>query len=134
MAPRVPSPSSREDLRLSSCVTLSAVSTGCSFGFQGPPYDKAMLNVAWDYSWDDPADDNLFYSLAASARNTLDSYAKLSGNYIEYIYLNYADRTQNPLAGYGADNLDFLRSVAAKYDPQGVFQRLVPGGFKVSRA
>ncbi|CEL00907.1 hypothetical protein ASPCAL00499 [Aspergillus calidoustus] len=97
-------------------------------------YNKAMLNIAWDYSWDSSADDSFFYELSQSSREMLDIYAKSTGSFREYIYLNYADRTQNPLAGYGEDNVEFLRGVATKYDPHGVFQHLVPGGFKISRA
>ncbi|KAF1960714.1 FAD-binding domain-containing protein [Byssothecium circinans] len=51
-----------------------------------------------------------------------------------FVYLNYADRTQDPLGSYGLENLDFMEEVAAKYDPEGWWQRMVPGGFKLSRA
>ena len=30
--------------------------------------------------------------------------------------------------------MEFLKEVAAKYDPTGVFQTLVPDGFKISKA
>ncbi|KAK4113194.1 FAD-binding domain-containing protein [Canariomyces notabilis] len=53
---------------------------------------------------------------------------------LDWIYLNYADASQDPLASYGTENVEKLRSVAAKYDPDQVFQRLCPGGFKVSKA
>jgi hypothetical protein len=35
------------------------------------------------------------------------------------------------IEGYGAANVAFLRDVSRKYDPLGVFQKLVPGGFKL---
>lgn len=47
-------------------------------------------------------------------------------------YLNYAAPFQNPLASYGAHNLQFLKEVSKKYDPDQIFQRLVPGGFKLN--
>lgn len=50
---------------------------------------------------------------------------------IDYEYINYADVTQNPLAGYGADNIKKMQAVQAKYDPTGVFRNRVPGGFNV---
>ncbi|KAL4883833.1 hypothetical protein BJY04DRAFT_226442 [Aspergillus karnatakaensis] len=93
-----------------------------------------MLNIAWLWSWDDEADDTLFYSLAESARKELDDYSKVIGANNEYIYINYAGGGQNPLRGYGAENLEFLRRVSKKYDPDGVFQRLVRGGFKLWEA
>lgn len=51
-----------------------------------------------------------------------------------WLYLNYAHDTQKVLESYGPSNLQKIRDVAAKYDPQGVFQRLWPGGFKISAA
>ncbi|KAL4940954.1 hypothetical protein BDV06DRAFT_195504 [Aspergillus oleicola] len=97
-------------------------------------FDENMLQVLYDYSWDNSADDALFQRLCEEALAELDEYAKKIGKYNPYIYLNYADVTQNPLAGYGEENVEFIRDVARRYDPKGVFQTQVPGGFKVSEA
>ncbi|KAL4972844.1 hypothetical protein BDW66DRAFT_169148 [Aspergillus desertorum] len=97
-------------------------------------FDENMLQVLYDYSWDNAADDALFQRLCREAMAELDEYAKSIGKYNEYIYLNYADVTQNPLRGYGDENVEFIRQVAERYDPDGVFQTQVPGGFKVSEA
>lgn len=51
-----------------------------------------------------------------------------------FLYHNFGAKTQKPFCGYGASNVKFLQKVAKKYDPTGVFQTLVPGGFKVSQA
>jgi hypothetical protein len=64
----------------------------------------------------------------------LDEFAKSVGADNPWIYLDYAFATQDPLASYGEDNLQKIRDVAKKYDPEGVFQTMVPGGFKVSKA
>lgn len=53
---------------------------------------------------------------------------------MDLVYLNYADTSQDSMGSYGEDNLRFLKEVAAKYDPEGVFQRRFPGGFKLDRA
>jgi hypothetical protein len=50
----------------------------------------------------------------------------------DFIYLNYARAWQNPLGSYGADNVDFMKRVAKKYDCGGFFQRRVSGGFKLA--
>ncbi|KAL2862588.1 FAD-binding oxidoreductase [Aspergillus lucknowensis] len=97
-------------------------------------FDQNMINVLWDFSWDSAADDDLFYELAESARDEIDEYTKSTKTYTDYIYLNYADGTQNPLRGYGSENMAYIAQVANKYDPDGVFQTLVPGGFKISKA
>ncbi|KAL4744697.1 hypothetical protein BDW72DRAFT_208805 [Aspergillus terricola var. indicus] len=65
---------------------------------------------------------------------TLKVYVQEIGADSEYIYMNYAARYQNPLRGYGKENVEFIKAVARKYDPLEVFQRQVPGGFKVSSA
>ena len=51
---------------------------------------------------------------------------------LKWIYLNYADKSQDPLASYGSENVQKMRDVAAKYDPKQIFQKLCPGGFKIS--
>lgn len=48
--------------------------------------------------------------------------------------MNDAGYQQNPLASYGAANLNTLKSVSKKYDPKQVFQKLQNTGFLVSKA
>lgn len=64
----------------------------------------------------------------------LGNYAKSIGKDNEYLYLDYAYYTQNPLRSYGSKNLQKLRDVGRKYDPNQVFQIQVPGGFKLFNA
>jgi FAD/FMN-containing dehydrogenase len=54
------------------------------------------------------------------------------GHYFEFA--NYAAWFQNPMASYGAENLEFLREVSRKYDPSGLFQKAVKGGYKLGTA
>lgn len=51
----------------------------------------------------------------------------------KFQYINYADPSQEPIAGYGRENVEFLRQVSRRYDPDGVWQRQVPGGFKLGQ-
>lgn len=60
-------------------------------------------------------------------------YAESVDGAEDLVYLNYASTRQDVFASYGADNVKYLREVAAKYDPTGVFQTRIPGGFKISR-
>lgn len=64
----------------------------------------------------------------------MQAFAASKNGLVDWQYLNYADAYQDPLASYGADNLEKIRAAATKYDPNGVFQTKVPGGFKISRA
>lgn len=49
----------------------------------------------------------------------------------EFQYINYADPSQDPIGSYGVENVEFLINVSRAYDPRGVWQRQVPGGFKL---
>lgn len=87
-----------------------------------------------DLSWTDAKDDALFKKIGEKSISEINKYAASIGKANEYIYLDYADQTQNPLRGYGTANLRKLREVAREYDPGAVFQTLVPGGFKLDAA
>ncbi|KAI8716588.1 FAD-binding PCMH-type domain-containing protein [Fusarium sp. LHS14.1] len=63
----------------------------------------------------------------------LEDFAMSQDSSVRFRYLNYAEPSQNPLGGYGVDNAQYIRDVVAKYDPKGLFQTRVPGGFKISR-
>ncbi|KAL2832882.1 hypothetical protein BDW59DRAFT_180510 [Aspergillus cavernicola] len=85
-------------------------------------------------SWDSPADDSLFHDIGYGLIRNLKAYTKEVNADSDYIYMNYAGRDQNPLRGYGEDNLKWIAAMAKKYDPIGVFQTQARGGFKVSAA
>lgn len=59
--------------------------------------------------------------------------ATIENGNLDWVYLNYADGTQDPLRSYGAENVRKLKLAAAKYDPDAVFQKLCVGGFKISQ-
>ncbi|KAL2794207.1 hypothetical protein BJX66DRAFT_351282 [Aspergillus keveii] len=92
-----------------------------------------ILDLLW-LTWDDVEDTDLFDWIGKTFVAELDEFARSVGGDYPYVYLNYAAGTQNPLRSYGADNLEFMQRVAEKYDPLGVFQEQVPGGFKVTKA
>ncbi|KLU85117.1 FAD binding domain-containing protein [Magnaporthiopsis poae ATCC 64411] len=65
---------------------------------------------------------------------SISEFAKTQGVDDKFLFLNYAGLNQSPLRSYGEKNLEFMRKVAAKYDPTQVFQNRVPGGFKLKNA
>ncbi|RAK97903.1 FAD-binding oxidoreductase [Aspergillus ibericus CBS 121593] len=95
-------------------------------------FDENLIQLLFDFSWDNQDDDALFYRLGESILEELDDFAKSIGADNEYVYLNYADKSQNPLKSYGKENVEFISRVAKQYDPDGVFQVQIPGGFKIS--
>jgi hypothetical protein len=64
---------------------------------------------------------------------TLEDFAMSENLNVDWRYLNYVDGTQDPLKSYGQKNIDFMREVAAKYDPSGMFQKQVVSGWKISK-
>ncbi len=84
-------------------------------------------------SWQDAAQDDVFQKAGAELVDRVRAYAISIGADNPYLYLNYADITQDPLSGYGTENIQKMKAAAEKYDPDGVFQTLVPGGFKISK-
>ncbi|OKL57965.1 hypothetical protein UA08_06762 [Talaromyces atroroseus] len=63
--------------------------------------------------------------------DTLQSGSKSRGLLNPYIMWNYAGLGQDIFLSYGQSSLNFMKEVSKQYDPTGVFQRLVPGGFKL---
>ena len=53
------------------------------------------------------------------------------GAYDLFIYLNYAEPDQNPIATYGDQNVYRLKAVQNRVDPSGLFTKQVPGGHKL---
>ncbi|KAI5924816.1 hypothetical protein F4810DRAFT_700572 [Camillea tinctor] len=63
----------------------------------------------------------------------LKEISKSTATDLDFLYLNYADANQDILGNYGAKNIQHMRDVAARYDPAEIFQKRIPGGFKLSR-
>lgn len=63
--------------------------------------------------------------------NPLVDMSKDTGTDLPYLFMNDAGWDQNVMESYGTENVAKLQVVRAKYDPGRVFQRLVPGGFKL---
>lgn len=93
--------------------------------------------ILWDAGVLVGADDQAGYAKAHALLMTMVKRVKeLSvsvGTEADFVYLNYADASQDPIGSYGEGNIAFMKEVAQRYDPMEVFQKRVPGGFKVSR-
>jgi hypothetical protein len=81
--------------------------------------------------WPDSEPNAKIEQLANQALSQINALANSKGLLQEFQYLNYAGPNQHPLQSYGRETLGFLEAVARKYDPHGVFQTRVPGGFKL---
>lgn len=113
-----------------SAITAVAASTGGNVLGLGPAagaFVVTLLSVTWANATDDDA-------VNAAARKWLrgsEEAARDGGWGRKWLYLNYADKTQDVITGYGEQNTGFLREVSREVDPEGVFQKGVVGGFKL---
>jgi hypothetical protein len=107
----------------------SAALGGNSLGLS--PSQGALVICLITISWDLPSDDAAIQTVAKSFIDSVNSAAQAAGLFNPYIYLNYADVDQLPIDSYGAQNKAKLQAASKKYDPLGIFQRAVPGGFKL---
>ncbi|KAJ4346461.1 uncharacterized protein N0V89_010390 [Didymosphaeria variabile] len=93
--------------------------------------DGPFLLIDSSTMWADEADDERILRTHRRIIERSVEEAKKRGLFVEYIYMNYASQFQDVIPSYGAENHARLKAVAKKYDPQGVFQVLQPGYFKL---
>jgi hypothetical protein len=86
-----------------------------------------LLTVTWSKA----KDDSLIEDTVNAFFGKIDVAAGNANLRDPYIYLNYAYKDQDPISGYGAANLAKMQAISKKYDPTGLFQYNVPGGFKL---
>lgn len=61
------------------------------------------------------------------------SSAESQGVHLPYIFANDAGPDQQVLRGYGEDNLKYIATIAERYDPKGVMQKLQNDAYFVSK-
>ncbi|KAK3308486.1 uncharacterized protein B0T15DRAFT_108746 [Chaetomium strumarium] len=97
------------------------------------PEDGPIMMVQLATTWTSSVLDEVVESSCRELVENVDVLAAVRGARSKngYIYMNYAGKTQDVYAGYGAQNQARLRSVARKYDPKGHLKRLWKGYFKL---
>ncbi|ORX93345.1 hypothetical protein BCR34DRAFT_499958 [Clohesyomyces aquaticus] len=94
-----------------------------------PEKDLVFLQIIF-YFGDASATEGLNNALKDFIK-MFDDIAEEEGVKNKYVYLNFAAWFQEPLQGYGNESLRTLKRVARKYDPKGLFQKQLAGGFKL---
>jgi hypothetical protein len=102
---------------------------GNPFGLR--PSDGPLIMVSFPISWTNPANDKLVMDSTKKLLADVAAMAKKHGVYNPYIYMNYADLSQQVQKSYGAENYKRLKKVAKKYDPEGKLAKLWGGYFKL---
>ncbi|KAF2229055.1 FAD binding domain protein [Viridothelium virens] len=100
-------------------------------GLQNDGTDEPLVIVSFTVNWAERQDDEFVAATTRQAVEQIEATATAKNTGHRYRYLNYCGEWQKPLEGYGEENLRFLREVARKYDPGGLFQKGCVGGFKL---
>lgn len=75
--------------------------------------------------------DSLVKSTTRALFKDIGALAKQTGDLSPWIYLGYADASQDVIPSYGKANMEKMKTVSKRVDPSGVFQKVQPGGFKL---
>lgn len=94
-----------------------------------PQKDLVFLQIIF-YFGDKRAIDGLNDALKTYIK-AFEDLTEKEGVKSDFLYLNFAAWFQDPLAGYGQKSLENLRRVSKQYDPKGLFQKQLVGGFKL---
>ncbi|KAL4751916.1 hypothetical protein BDW72DRAFT_192427 [Aspergillus terricola var. indicus] len=85
-----------------------------------------------DGGWDEPEDDERVHSAVRGLVDTIETLAREDHDaYVSYIFMNDASWDQDVIGSYGNESVASLTRIQSEYDPEGVFQNLAPGGFKI---
>jgi len=98
------------------------------------PDDGPLMIVFLYNTWASEADDERIHTFITNSLKQFRQAASEKGLLHRYIFTNYAYQTEDVLAGYGEESLERMKEVSKKYDPEGIFQKAVPGGFKLFKA
>jgi hypothetical protein len=112
-----------------SLLRSSAEKGGNALGLS--PDDGPLVSVLLLTYWKLQTDDE---KVIGTMRRTLESIEEDStkrGTAVGYKLMQYCLNFQDPIASYGAENKAMLQEVSKKFDPEGVFQKAVPGGWKL---
>lgn len=92
---------------------------------------KIYLCYAEVVEWIGSAYDDIVAKWVEETTYAINNATQKAGLYDPFNYMGDAAGFQSIFPGYGAKNHQKLISIAQKYDPHGVFQNLMPGGFKI---
>ncbi|KAK4183229.1 hypothetical protein QBC35DRAFT_120528 [Podospora australis] len=114
-------------------ISANAVQAGAKQG-QGNALGLTNTDQSWfvlDVGWWNTQDDVTAHKATDKIRGAIHDAAVSRQKDVAYIFSNDASYDQNVIGSYGKANVAKMKIVQTKYDPTKVFQRLVPGGFKL---
>ena len=104
---------------------------GNMLGLTTNPKGNSLILVDSSFTWTDDRDTATVRRAGLKLLDDIVKSAKRLGSHNDWIDVNHADYTQDPFSSYGRENQQFLQRTSKKYDESQMFQKQVPGGFKV---
>ncbi|KAK3946262.1 FAD-binding domain-containing protein [Diplogelasinospora grovesii] len=96
------------------------------------PADGGLIALQFATAWLDAQYDAVAAEWSRNVTADLDARARAAGLSYPFVYINDAGFTEKVFSNYGGGkSLPKMKAIAKKYDPSGVFQTLMPGGFKI---
>ncbi|KAI6084062.1 hypothetical protein F4821DRAFT_271334 [Hypoxylon rubiginosum] len=90
-----------------------------------------LVSILFLTFWENREDDEKIVSSLREALDEIDRDATVRDTLVPFKYLNYAATFQDPIGSYGTVKVEKLRNASQKFDPDGLFQKGVPGGWKL---
>jgi hypothetical protein len=95
---------------------------------------RCCQTIGWVFTCEWPkdgsdSDDAAAQKAVDTMAESVQSLAKARGLLLDFLCMSFATASQKVLRSYGADNVKRVQDTAAKYDPEGVFQKLQYNGF-----
>ncbi|KAL2783765.1 6-hydroxy-D-nicotine oxidase [Aspergillus keveii] len=112
----------------STCVREAEKAGGNILGLKAVAQCWWVFTIEWPREStpeDDAAARNAVTCLVEKVRNA----AKSRDHLLPYLCATFASSDQGVLSSYGAQNIEIMKAVSRKYDPDGVFQSQQYGGF-----
>jgi hypothetical protein len=95
------------------------------------PEDGPLVIVLLNSVHSNSSDDDRVVAAVLSLVKKIEELAAQRSKAAKYRFTNYAYKGQKVIEGYGEESVKRLWAVSRKYDPEGFFQKAVPGGFKL---
>ncbi|OJI81203.1 hypothetical protein ASPTUDRAFT_203749 [Aspergillus tubingensis CBS 134.48] len=93
--------------------------------------DGPLIGILLLAYWDNKEQDRVVLDSMKLLLGRIEDEAVSRGTGSRFKLMNYSSDFQDPIGSYGPRNKQRLQEVSRKYDPSGMFQRAVPGGFKL---
>lgn len=111
-------------------ITSKSAQTGGNFlGLEAEDGDRVLVCLTVD--WSNKTDDDIVEAAIRDLVEQANLFAQNINALDDYVFQNYAATWQDVYGSVGKKNHESFKEVSRRYDPSQLFQKAVPGGFKL---